>query len=151
MYILNIKALKNDISQAKVTDRYILPYVIGYSILVSLASALSIEYNAWDHVANVMIVLITGPAVYYLYRSNSNNPEGSFLSNWILMSWVCSFRFTIFFMVPLYIIMIIAGVSFGGDIRYGTSMDGSMVSVLFYILLVVYTAKHIKSIGRSTA
>lgn len=159
MYILNVKALKSEINQAKVNDRYLLPYLIGYCILISIASAINIEYTAWDHAANVMIVLLTGPAVYFLYRSNSSNPEGSFLSNWLLMSWVCGFRYSIFFMVPLYVIMMIAGISFGGEVqepspfsnrRYSsdTSFDGSIVSVLFYILFVIYTAKHIRSIRK---
>lgn len=162
MYILNIKALKSEINQGKVNDRYLLPYLIGYCILVSIASASNIEFTAWDHVANVMIVLLTGPLVYVIYRSNSSNPDGSFLSNWLLMSWVCGFRFGIFFTLPLYVIMMIAGISFGADVqddspfsnrRYSsdTSMDGSIVSVLFYILLMIYTAKHIRSIRQSDA
>lgn len=153
MYILNIKALKNDISQAKVTDRYILPYVIGNSVLISLAIALNIEFNAWDHVSNVLIILITGPAVYYLFKSNSNNPEGSFLPNLVLMSWVCTFRFYIFFVIPLYVILMIAGVSIGEgeNILEDSNMGDSMASVLIEILLVIYIAKHIKTIGDSTA
>ena len=70
------------------------------------------------------------------------------------MSWVCTFRFTIFFMVPLYVIMLIAGVLFVGEVEEyrQTTMDGSLslVSVLFYILLVVYTARHIKSLRISS-
>ena len=162
MYILNIKALKSEINQAKVNDRYLLPYLICSCIIASILSAINIETTAWDHAANVMIVLLTGPAIYFLYRSNSSNPEGSFLSNWFLMSWVCGFRFGIFFMLPLYVIMMIAGISFGGEVqepspfsnrRYSsdTSFDGSIVSVLFYILFVIYTAKHIRSIRKSDA
>ncbi|MCY4546507.1 MAG: hypothetical protein OXD39_14835 [Gemmatimonadetes bacterium] len=154
MYILNIKALKHEINEGKVTDRFLLPYVIGYGVLVSIAVALNIAYTTWDHVANVLMILIAGPAYYYLYRSNKQNPEGSFLPNLLLMSWVCTFRFTIFFMVPLYVIMLIAGVLFVGEVEEyrQTTMDGSLslVSVLFYILLVVYTARHIKSLRISS-
>lgn len=163
MYFFNIKALKQDINQGKSTDdRYLLPYLICKSVLLSLTLAivlpLYIKFNAWDHIDNVFTVLIAGPAIYYFYRSNQGNASGSFLANLLLINWVCFFRFFAV-AIPVFVLFTLIGVLSGGPFeeestrRFGnrvaisatTPVDG-IVSMLVDVLYIVYVARHIKSI-----
>lgn len=139
MYFFNIKALKQDINQGKPTtdDRYVLPYLICYFVLSFLATTvlllLEIEFTVWDQIDILFGVLIAGPAVFYLYRSNRDNPAGSFLSNLVLISWVCGFRFY------AVVIPILALLSLAGEIYV-------IASMLFNVLYIVYVARHIRSV-----
>ena len=166
MYLFNIKALKQDIKQGKTTeDRYLLPYVIGHfliwSLTVALAFPLYIEFNVWDHIDNVFTVLIAGPAIYYLYRANRDNTNGSFLSNLVLISWVCNIRFSAF-MIPVFVILLLIGILSGGPFeeeptrsfesfgnraaRSSTSLGDCIAMMLVDVLLILYVARHIKSL-----
>lgn len=163
MYIFNIKALKQDIKQGKTTDdRYLLPYVIGHFVLWSLTLALAlplyIKFNVWDHIDNVFTVLIAGPAIYYLYRSNRDNASGSFLSNLVLFSWVCNFRFFVI-TIPFFILLLFIGVLSGGPFEEETSRSfGNRVTIsstspvdciammLVDVLYILYIARHIRSL-----
>ena len=157
MYFWNIKSLKKDISEHRLSEAHIFYYILIYVVL-SAASLELLGYfavedsNSWDYIQSGLNLLITIAGTIAVYRANSGAAGKRFAEKYFSIGLVLLIRF-----FPMFILILFA--MFG---YYGLSVDWSSPDIeadfgtgwleVFLVtgLYVAYYARFVKHV-RDTA
>ena len=124
MYFWNIKSLKKDISEHRLSEAHIFYYILIYVVL----SAASLELfgyvaagdsNSWDYIQSSLSIVITIAGTIAVYRANGGAAGKRFAEKYFSIGLVVLIRF-----FPIFVLMLFA--MFG---YYGWSADWSSPDV----------------------
>jgi hypothetical protein len=113
MYIWRLKALKAELRGGVMPARRVLPYILGFAILLALIAQLPLFLqfpgaNTLDVVNCIGTVVLTFGGLWAAYRANGG-PQGSDLAARLLaLTWVMGWRFFPAFMLVMLIAAVVA-------------------------------------------
>ncbi|MCK6261755.1 hypothetical protein KP803_00545 [Vibrio sp. ZSDE26] len=149
MYFWNIKALKKDIIGEKLTekDRFIYAfiqfsvYTIAFEYLLSGHVEHSNDWNQFEAMANIAIVLI---GTYLIYKANGGENGQDFLGRYFSIGFVVTIRFSVL-LIPMVVLLTVYDIEFRSESDILTT---SPLEVFMYILWTIFLyaniAKHMR-------
>jgi hypothetical protein len=110
MYIWRLKALKAELRAGPMLARRVLPYILGFAILLAIAAQLPLflplpEANKWDVVNCVGTIVLTFGGLLAAYRANGGSHGSDFAARLVALTWVVGWR-----IFPAFIMLMLAAV-----------------------------------------
>lgn len=124
MYFWNIKGLKKDISEHRLSEAHIFYYILFY-IGLSAASLELVGYfpaedsNSWDYIQSGLNILIAIAGTIAVYRANGGAAGSRFAEKYFSIGLVVLIRF-----LPIFIPILVAIFAY-----HGMSIDWSSPDV----------------------
>jgi hypothetical protein len=113
MYIWRVKALKAELRAGPMPARRVLPYILGFAILLALVAQLPLflpfpRANKWDVVNCVATVVLTFAGLWAAYRANGGPHGSDFAARLVSLTWVIGWRLFPAFILVMIIAAIVA-------------------------------------------
>ena len=120
MYIWRIKALKRELRAGPMPARRVLPYILGFAILLAIAAQLPLflpfpQANKWDVVNCVGTVVLTFGGLWAAYRANGGPHGSDFAARLVALTWVVGWRLFPAFILLMLIAVVLAPEQFASD------------------------------------
>jgi O-antigen ligase len=146
MYFWNISKLKERLIDKPLDDREILPYVIIFSLLLSLVFCIPPEKeNMWDTVGNILSLIIAIPGTIFVYQMNGGKKSEYFLQRYLVVGWVVAIRMGCLLIAALAFILIY-DLYFINSLSMKTSWYAALTYFIYEILVYYRTGIHLKYI-----
>jgi hypothetical protein len=120
MYIWRVKALKTELRAGAMPARRVLPYILGFAILLALVAQLPLflpfpRANMWDVVNCVGTVVLTFGGLWAAYRANGGPHGSDFAARLVALTWVVGWRLFPAFILVMLIAAVLAPDQFASD------------------------------------
>jgi formate hydrogenlyase subunit 4 len=120
MYIWRVKALKGELRAGPMPPRRVLPYILGFAILLAIAAQLPLflpfpQANKWDVVNCVGTVVLTFGGLWAAYRANGGPHGSDFAARLVALTWVVGWRLFPAFILLMLIAVVLAPEQFASD------------------------------------
>ncbi len=107
MYLWNINALKETLSNEGLTQKSSLYYILLWMVFVTLTIEISIHFpkeniNVWDTIYSYGAIIITAIGTVLFYRANGGEDSDNLFERYFSLSIVVSIR-----LIPLFVILLL--------------------------------------------
>ena len=151
MYIWRVKALKAELRAGLMPARRVLPYILGFAILLALVAQLPLflpfpRANKWDVVNCIGTVLLTFGGLWAAYRANGGPHGSDFAARLVALTWVIGWRLFPAFILVMVIAAVVAPEQFATDAAPTTPL---LVAITLGYQLVFYWRLwvHLRDLG----
>lgn len=145
MYFWNIKKLKKDIKNDKLTEGESFKYFFVNLLIISLFSL--IPFNSTSPIfLSALSLLITVLGTYYLYKMNKGKKGKNFLDKYFALSWVFGIRFFVTILLPaVFSVIVILTILLGEAVESNLYLDTflELIFIAYYWLL----GRHMKNVS----
>jgi hypothetical protein len=120
MYIWRVDALKAELRAGPMLARRVLPYILGFAILLAIAFQLPLflplpDANKWDVVNCVSTVALTFGGLLATYSANGGPRGSDFAARLVALTWVVGWRLFPAFIVLMLAAAVLAPEQFASD------------------------------------
>jgi hypothetical protein len=108
MYIWRVQALKAELRAGPMLPRRVLPYILGFAILLAIVAQLPLflpppDANKWDVVNGASTVVLTFGGLLAAYSANGGLHGSDFAARLVALTWVVGWR-----LFPAFIMLMLA-------------------------------------------
>ena len=145
MYVLNVVALKNELSLQDLPSAESLKYLIGFAFMSlpsnAFASAMVLARQSYYPLLSAGLFVA---GVLYCYSQNGGSRGTNFLPRFIALSWVVSVRFLLVVTPALLLMLLVSGVEWE---RFKASVLLTVASVVLALLYYYRLGVHVSDIA----
>jgi hypothetical protein len=148
MYYWNIKSLKKDLVEGKITEYDSLKYLVIMTIIYTLDAFPLAESstNQWDIIAFVVIGILDVAGIVYIFSCNGGTKGVHFLQRYLSLGWVTGVRFSVFALPVVIVFLTINAIS---NLELRTSLSDVIVMGSLMIGYLFIFGRHIKDVART--
>jgi hypothetical protein len=148
MYIWNVNALVEDLSNAKIDQKEQVKYVLTYSLLGLLMADpviyKDLEYSVWTFCRSITMVVLVILGVLYCYNINKRGDDKDFILRFACLSIPIFFRISAFVLVIVIILGSIQGIF---QVGLAGGIHEVIITIIYIVLYYLYLSSKMKIVS----
>ena len=151
MYIWKIDKLKEQLITNELSESEIFKYMMGNTILCSLAMIQYSNPNQYDTIGGFMALAIGVFGLWFIYKCNGGKQGNHIIERYASVGLVILFRFFVFLMVPAVIALLVLQEVFLGGMPEQTTIIDLVFQLILETVYILWVAKHINDVAKVNA
>lgn len=107
MYFWQLRKLKRKMVARPLSEREILPYLLGYLTLTAATVFLDYSSNVWDALWGISSSMLALIGTFSIYRQNGGANGQYFLQRYLAIGWVVTLRWSLIIIISTVILLIV--------------------------------------------